>query len=93
MERREKTETMLAHVAAQKQSGKGRRAYAAEHGISLCVLNYWCVKAAKAEAPSGFAPVEVAATEQLELHYPNGVRMVLPANTALAQVAACIRLY
>jgi len=89
----EKTAAMLAHVAAQRQSGMSRKAYAAEHGLRLCVLNYWCAKAAKAEAPRGFAPVEIAAGEQLELHYPNGVRMLLPAHTALAQVAACIRLY
>lgn len=95
MTRAERTGQMLAHMAAQEQSGTSRRTYCEQEGLNLCVLNYWFAKR-KGEATAqrcGFAQVELSSGGNLELHYPNGVRLLLPANTALAQVAACIRLY
>lgn len=103
MTRAERTEQMLAHVAAQEQSGTSRKTYCVQQGLNLCVLNYWFAKRkclhpdpSGGEATAqrrGFAQVELSSGGNLELHYPNGVRLLLPANTALAQVAACIRLY
>lgn len=94
MTRTERIEQMLAHVAAQEQSGTSRKAYCAAHGLNLHVLNYWCTKSKKnGAARPGFAQVELSTATGLELHYPNGVRLLLPANTALEQVAACVRLY
>jgi len=93
MTRTERTEQMLAHVAAQERSGTSRQVYCAEHGLTLHVLNYWCAKRRKSSPLGGFAEVQVGTSTTLELHYPNGVRLLLPANTALEQVAACIRLY
>ena len=93
MTREERTERMLAHVAAQEQSGTSRKSYCEQHALKLHVLNYWCAKARKSDRATGFAPVEVASSVNIELRYPNGVHLLLPAGTALEQVAACIRLY
>lgn len=95
MTRAERTEQMLAHMAAQEQSGTSRRTYCEQEGLNLCVLNYWFAKRKRGAMVQrhGFAQVELSGGGNLELHYPNGVRLLLPANTALAQVAACIRLY
>lgn len=95
MTRAERTEEMLAHVSAQEQSGTSRKAYRAAHGLNVHVLNYWFAKRRRSAAGinGGFAEVQVSNSTALELHYPNGVRMLPPANTALEQVAACIRLY
>jgi hypothetical protein len=41
---------------------------------------------------SGFVPLELA-VGGIEVYYPNGVRLVLPAGMAMAQVAAYVRLY
>ena len=84
---------MLTHMAAQEQSGQSRKSYCGLHGVNLHVLNYWCAKVKRAGAATGFSAVEVTTDAYMELHYPNGVRLVLPAGTALQQVAACIRLY
>jgi hypothetical protein len=43
--------------------------------------------------PSGFAPVEWVAGAGMEVCYPNGVRLVLPAGMPMTQVAAYVRLY
>ena len=105
MTRTEKTQQMLAHVAAQEQSGTSRKSYCQQHAVNLNVLNYWCGKSKRppygGAHGQGFAQVQVSSEQGspsrpgggMELHYPNGVRLLLPANTALEQVAACIRLY
>lgn len=93
MNRTERRERMLAHVAAWQQSGKSRKAYCTEHGLAVSTLDYWCGRGRGGGGRRGFAAVELAAPPGMELHYPNGVRMVLPAGTALEHIAACIRLY
>lgn len=93
MNRNERREAMLAHVAAWQQSGQSRKEYCTEHGLAVNTLHYWCARIKGSAQASGFTPVEVSAPEGLELHYPNGVRLLLPAGTALQQVAACIKLY
>jgi hypothetical protein len=92
MTRTERREAMLAHVAAWQQSGQSRKAYCAEHGLAINTLHHWCARSRRAGPRTGFSPVEVTAPPGLELHYPNGVRLLLPAGTVLEQVAACIRL-
>lgn len=92
----ERAQAMMAHVVAQEQSGKSRKAYCAQHGMREQVLYYWRAKrhaAGTRATAKGFAQVQVVGSAHMELHYPNGVRLLLPAGTALQEVAACIRLY
>jgi hypothetical protein len=95
MTRKERSEEMLAHVAAQEQSGTSRKSYCEQHGLKPCVLNYWWAKRRRvaAQGQKGFARVQMIEVAAMELHYPNGVRLLLPGGTALDQVAAFIRLY
>lgn len=93
MTRSERRETMLAHVAAWQQSGKSRKEYCTARGIALQTFHSWCQRTKVPEGLVGFAPVEVAAEHAVELHYPNGVRLVLPAGAALTHIAACVKLY
>lgn len=90
----ERRGAMLAHVVAQEQSGTSRKVYCQEHALKLHVLNYWCGKSKGLTAHGqGFAQVQVCSEQGLELHYPNGVRLVLPRGTTLDHITACIRLY
>ncbi|MBX2972343.1 MAG: hypothetical protein KF797_04515 [Flavobacteriales bacterium] len=93
MSRTERTQEMLAHVAAWKDSGKSRASYCAEHGLNVHTMAYWCDKARRQARSGGFAPVELAGGSGVEVCYPNGVRLVLPEGTSTAQVSAYIRLY
>jgi len=93
MNRTERSQAMLAHVAAWKNSGLSRKNYCAEHGLSPHTMAYWCAKAKRRAAPGGFSPVEVMGSGGVEVCYPNGVRLLLPPGTGLAQVSAYIRLY
>jgi len=93
MSRTERSQEMLAHVGAWKNSGKSRKSYCEEQGLNPDTMAYWCAKARSAELPSGFVPVEVTRGGGIEVCYPNGVRLVLPAGMPMTQVAAYVRLY
>lgn len=93
MNRNERNQVMLAHVAAWKTSGKSRKSYCAEQGLNRHTMAYWCAKARRVEEGPGFVAVEVVSGGGMEICYPNGVRLVLPQGTGMAQVAACVRLY
>ena len=93
MGRTERREEMLSHVAAWKTSGKSRAIYCLEHGLNPHTMNYWCAKARHGKLAGGFVPLDVGTSDGLEVHYPNGVRLVLPAGTSMDQVAAYVRLY
>ena len=93
MSRTERMQEMLAHVAAWKASGMSRKQYCIEHGLNPHTMNYWCAKARHGKLAGGFVPLEVGDSDGLEVRYPNGVRLLLPAGTSMAQVAAYVRLY
>ena len=93
MSRTERTQEMLAHVAAWKNSGKRRKSYCEEHGLNPHTMAYWCSKAGRVDVPSGFSPVELVVGGGVEVCYPNGVRLVLPSGMPMTQVAAYVRLY
>jgi len=93
MSRSERSQEMLAHVAAWKNSGKRRKNYCEEHGLNPHTMAYWCAKAGRVDVPTGFTPVELVAGGSIEVCYPNGVRLVLPAGMPMVQVAVYVRLY
>jgi hypothetical protein len=88
MSRTDRAQEMLAHVAAWRNSGKSRKSYCTENGLNPRTMAYWCAQARSTEVPSGFAPVEWVAGAGMEVCYPNGVRLVLPAGMPMTQVAA-----
>jgi hypothetical protein len=95
MTREERRAEMHGHMEAQERSGTSRRAYCEQHGLKLCVLNQWFAKRKQEAvgAARGFVPVEVSRSMSLEVHYPNGVRLLLPTNTSLERIGSYIRLY
>lgn len=93
MSRTDRTQEMMAHVAAWKNSGKSRASYCTEHGLNAHTMAYWCAKAGRFDTPSGFAPVELVAGSGIEVCYPNGMRLVLPASMSITEEAAYVRLY
>lgn len=97
---------MFGHIDAWRSSGKSQKVYCKEVGLSLAVLGYWITKQRKAtrdvahtntdrKISSVFIPVSVQenrAVDQIELVYPNGVRLLLNSTEKLDQIAALIKL-
>ena len=61
-----------------------KKTFCLEHGLAPHTLDYWRRKLRdEAEGSSGFVALEVSGGDyapRLELHYPNGVRAVLPLD-------------
>ena len=79
-------------------SWQSQKEFSASRGIALPTFNYWFRKLRKEkEGPSGFVRVDTGAVpsgtgEQLELVYPNGVKLKT-ASSDLSLIAGLIRLY
>ncbi|TPE43341.1 IS66 family insertion sequence element accessory protein TnpA [Pontibacter mangrovi] len=87
-------EKMLQLVELYEESGLSQRAFCQEQGLKLSQFTYWIHKVRKEkQATSGFvqlSPPEPAA--QLEVIYPNGVKVRLPARD-LQLVSRLLHLY
>ena len=78
------SEAMQPIVEACAQYQGSKKAFCAEHGLAAHTLDYWRRKFGEPKAePSGFIALEVGAgssAHTIELHYPNGVRAIVPAG-------------
>lgn len=89
---------MFALVDAWRESGKKRKEFCDEHRIKVSTFAYWVTRRNKAEHPgSGFLPIDVfrrsgQTATSVEIHYPNGIRLSLPAGD-VALIGELIRMY
>jgi len=80
------------------QSGQTQKEFSTARGMAFHTFNYWFRKLKnEKEEPSGFVRVETGtaisgAGEQLELVYPNGVKL-RTCSTDLSLLSRLIRLY
>jgi hypothetical protein len=96
MDKREEMALLMEEFA---DSGQSQKEFSASRGIALPTFNYWFRKLRKEnneEAP-GFVRMETGAApspagEQLELVYPNGVRLKT-ASRDLSLIAGLVGLY
>ena len=94
----DKREEMILLMEEFAKSGRSQKEFSASKGIVFHTFNYWFRKLKKEkEEPAGFVRVETGtalsgATEQLEVVYPNGVK-VKTCSTDLSLLSRLIRLY
>lgn len=83
----------LAMIADWQQSGKSKRAYCKENGINQAVFYYWLERSNENKSKTGkfIAIEEETPKEEIELIYPNGVRLQVANNLAL--LSKLIKLY
>ena len=89
---------MILLMKEFSQSGQTQREFSAAKGMGIQKFNYWFRKLkSEKDGCSGFVPVETGAArsgtgEQLELVYPNGVKVRF-CSADLSLVSRLIRLY
>ena len=94
----EKREEMILLMEEFEISGRTQKEFSASRGMAFPTFNYWFRKLKKEkEEPSGFVRVDTGAVpsgtgEQLELVYPNGVKL-RTASGDLSLLSRLIRLY
>ncbi|RRA92425.1 IS66 family insertion sequence element accessory protein TnpA [Paenimyroides viscosum] len=83
----------LAMIADWQQSGKSKRAYCKENGINEAVFYYWLERSDEKKSKTGkfIAIEEETSQDEIELIYPNGVRLKVANNLAL--LSQLIKLY
>jgi hypothetical protein len=91
-QRRRSREEMFPVVEAWQQSGLSKKSFCEEQGIIKYVFLYWVRKYRDEHEPDGFVPLtsggalSLMQNYSIEIHYPNGVVLKLPANTPVSLV-------
>jgi hypothetical protein len=92
IQRRRTKEEMFPVIEAWQNSGLSKRAFCEEQGIVESVFFYWSKKYREENEQYGFIPLTVGASHSftqshsIEIQYPNGVVLKLPANTPVSLV-------
>ncbi|MEX0686102.1 MAG: hypothetical protein WD098_08855 [Balneolales bacterium] len=80
-----RTEAMFSLVERWRQSGQSKKAFCRDHDLKAPTFSYWVGRKNKANHQGeGFLPVDVSDYQagQVELIYPNGVKLRLPGGDA-----------
>lgn len=89
-------EEMFALIEQWKESSEPRKAFCQKHGLAESTFSYWYSKYRKSTnnsgQPGGFVNVQPSLHDNLEVVYPNGVKIRLPQDTSLADLRALIQL-
>ena len=90
-----KESKMFELVAEWESSGLTRQEFCEERGVKLSNFSYWRTRyrQSKSASESGsFEKIKPALPLSIELIYPNGVRVVIPAKTDQATISSLIHL-
>ena len=91
----EKESKMFALMASWESSGLTRQEFCKDHDIKLSNFSYWRTRYLRSQSSKKsehFVKIKPAVATSIELIYPNGVKIVLPANSDSATLSTLIRL-
>jgi len=86
-QKRRTREEMFPIIEAWQESGLSKKSFCEEQGIIKSVFFYWCRRYREENEPGGFVPLNLGTSpafapgHSIEIQYPNGVLVRLPANT------------
>ena len=90
---------MFKLVEEWKQSGESQTYFCQSKNLYSHIFHYWLRRYKDQQGPtsSGFIPVTIPISDKanyggIEIHYPNGVRILLPKNSDLSMVRTFIKL-
>ena len=91
-------EAMISMIRQWQESGKSQVQFCTERQIKPSGFNYWLKRYRESFASGVFVPVQVVRGKQsrkvldtsIEIHYPNGTRVHLPASATLTTIRALI---
>ena len=86
-DRKLRREEMAYHLKSWKESGLSQHQYCLSNNLRFSTFYYWRKKDRRQENPltDGFIPIRVkgtvsaAADSNIEIQYPNGVRILVPS--------------
>ncbi len=75
---------MLSLIELWKESGKSQQLFCQEHDLTYTTFYYWLRRYRRGVDESNFLPVEISSGSHIEIRYPGGVVLQLPAETRLS---------
>lgn len=91
-ERNTHREEMLSLIESWQESGKTQQAFCQEHGLTYTKFYYWLKRYRRGLDESNFLPVELSSGTYIEIRYPGGVILQLPAATRLSTLKQLLNL-
>jgi transposase-like protein len=83
---------MLSLIERWQESGKTQQAFCKEHELTFSTFYYWLKRYRRGLDENGFLPVEVSSGSHIEIRYPGGVVLQLPAETRLSTLKQLLSL-
>jgi len=92
---------MFQIIKEWEQSGESQTTFCKNKNLSFHIFYYWLRlykdQSRHAATRKAFIPVtipvnEMTSSNEIEIHYPNGVRIVLPKNSDLSMVRTFINM-
>jgi hypothetical protein len=89
----ERRENMFQLVEQWQQSGQSQKAFAEAHGMKLFTFRYWVQKQREQPGSTGtFIQLGTQATTGINIRYPNGTELQLPATIPLSTLKVLLSL-
>lgn len=91
-QRRRTRDEMFPIVEAWQHSGLSKKAFCEDRDMAKSVFLYWCKRYREENELGGFVPLSVgtsqgfATSHSIEIQYPNGIVLKLPASTPVSLV-------
>jgi len=85
-------EEMLSLIEMWQESGKTQQTFCQEHDLTFSTFYYWLKRYRRGLDENNFLPVEVSSGSYIEIRYPGGVILQLPAAIKLSALKQLLNL-
>jgi transposase-like protein len=83
---------MLSLIEKWQDSGNTQQAFCQEHDITFSTFYYWLKRYRHGIEESSFLPVEISSGSNIEIRYPDGIILQLPAAVKLSTLKQLLNL-
>jgi transposase-like protein len=83
---------MLSLIEQWQESGKSQQLFCQENNLTYTTFYYWLRRYRHGLDESSFLPIEISSGSHIEIRYPGGVVLQLPAATRLSTVKQLLSL-
>jgi len=91
-ERINRQEEMLSLIERWQESDKTQQAFCKEHDLTFTTFYYWLKRYRRGLYENSFLPIDISSGSHIEIRYPDGVILQLPAATKLSALKQLLNL-
>jgi transposase-like protein len=91
-ERVNRQEEMFSLIEKWQESGKPQQTFCQEHDLTFSTFYYWLKRYRRQIDESSFLPVEISSGTNIEIRYPGGIILQLPAAVKLSALKQLLNL-